>query len=63
VIGQRCRRTPGTLFPGSRFHPSRGYRAKGRPVTMLEFAGLGCYIIAVMTGRGWMLRITGPILG
>jgi len=29
----------------------------------LEFAGLGCYITVMMTGRGWMLRIMGPILG
>jgi hypothetical protein len=29
----------------------------------LEFAGSRCYICVMLASRGWMLRITGPILG
>jgi hypothetical protein len=29
----------------------------------LEFAPPRCYICAMLANRGWMLRITGPILG
>jgi hypothetical protein len=36
--------------PGGRYNP-------------LEFAPARCYICAMLADRGWMLRITGPILG
>jgi hypothetical protein len=29
----------------------------------LEFGAAGCYIWRMQASRGWMLRITGPILG
>jgi len=29
----------------------------------LETARRGCYIWPMLASRGWMLRITGPILG
>ena len=32
------------------------------PNNPLEFAPRRCYIWAMMTNGGWMLRITGPIL-
>jgi hypothetical protein len=38
-------------------------RERTRHHLSLELADLGCYIIVMMTGRGWMLRIMGPILG
>ena len=35
----------------------------GRADNPLEFAPRRCYICAMMANGGWMLRITGPILG
>jgi hypothetical protein len=38
-------------------------RATAGLINDLEIAPFGCYICAVMASRGWMLRITSPILG
>ena len=40
-----------------------GESVSGRQHIPLESGRSRCYISAMMASRGWMLRITGPILG
>src|SRR5713226_5812981 len=55
-------RSLGFCTPGSA-GPIACEPAGGRADNPLEFAPLRCYICGMVTRRGWMLRITGPILG